>query len=85
MSGDITDAESLEPFDAADHVRDAQDARVLLDVALQDSAEDPAALPAALGTIARSGTMNELAAAVDMSRDGLYRALSENGNPTGPR
>lgn len=32
--------------------------RALIDVALQESVEDPAALPAALGIIARSGTMN---------------------------
>lgn len=42
----------------------------------------PAAVPRALGTIARSGTMSELARRVGMSRDGLYTALSDQGSPT---
>lgn len=74
--------ETFESFDAAEHVRDELDARALLEVALEESAEEPSALPAALGMIARSGNMSELAATVGMSRDGLYTALSENGNPT---
>ena len=55
---------------------------VLLEVALEDSAEDPSAVPHALGIIARSQNMSELARRVGMSRDGLYKALSEEGNPT---
>lgn len=75
-------SEKYQPFDAADYVTDADDAAVLLETALEDSATDPSALPVALGIIARSGNMSELARRVGMSRDGLYRALSENGNPT---
>lgn len=44
--------------------------------------EDPTAVPRALGVIARSGNMSELARRVGMSRDGLYKALSDQGNPT---
>ena len=36
----------------------------------------------ALGIIARSQNMSELARRVGMSRDGLYKALSADGNPT---
>jgi probable addiction module antidote protein len=32
--------------------------------------------------IARSGNMSELARRAGMSRDGLYEALSDQGNPT---
>ena len=39
-------------------------------------------MPRALGVIARSGNMSELARRVGMSRDGLYKALSDQGNPT---
>lgn len=67
---------------AADYVTSAEDAALLLQAAMEDSAVDPAALPMALGVIARSGNMSELARRVGMSRDGLYRALSEDGNPT---
>ncbi len=71
-----------QSFDASDYIHDVDDAVVLLEAALEDSAEDPGALPAALGILARSGNMSELARRVGMSRDGLYRALSEDGNPT---
>lgn len=36
----------------------------------------------ALGIIARSQNVSELARRVGMSRDGLYKALSADGNPT---
>ncbi len=39
-------------------------------------------MPRALGVIARSRNMSELARRVGMSRDGLYKALSDQGNPT---
>jgi probable addiction module antidote protein len=53
-----------------------------LEIALEASAEDPTAVPRALGAIARSQNMSELARRVGMSRDGLYTALSADGNPT---
>ncbi|GAB3617107.1 hypothetical protein GCM10027416_16640 [Okibacterium endophyticum] len=76
-----TDAK-YQAFDAADYIADVDDAALLLETALEDSADDPGALPAALGILARSGNMSELARRVGMSRDGLYRALSDDGNPT---
>lgn len=39
-------------------------------------------MPRALGVIARSENMSELARRVGMSLDGLYKALSEDGKPT---
>lgn len=42
----------------------------------------PTGVPRALGVIARSQNMSELARRVGMSRDGLYKALSADGNPT---
>ncbi|MBK8469888.1 MAG: addiction module antidote protein [Candidatus Phosphoribacter sp.] len=69
-------------FDAADYLKDLDDVALFLEVALEDSAEDPTAVPHALGIIARSRNMSELARRIGMSRDGLYKALSEDGNPT---
>lgn len=59
-----------------------EDVASYLQIALDESAEDPTAVPRALGVIARSGNMSELARRVGMSRDGLYKALSDQGNPT---
>ena len=69
-------------FDAADYLEDLDDVAAYLELALQESAEDPSAVPRALGVIARSQNMSELARRVGMSRDGLYKALSADGNPT---
>lgn len=59
-----------------------EDVASYLQIALDESAEDPTAVPRALGVIARSENMSELARRVGMSRDGLYKALSDQGNPT---
>ncbi len=74
--------EKFKRFDVADYIDDLDDAAGYLEIALEASAEDPTAVPRALGAIARSQNMSELARRVGMSRDGLYKALSEEGNPT---
>lgn len=74
--------EKYKRFDAADYLKDLDDVASFLEIALEDSVEDPTALPRALGVIARSQNMSELARRVGMSRDGLYKALSADGNPT---
>ena len=60
-------------FDPADYLEGMDDVAGYLEVALAESAEDPSALPRALGVIARSQNMSELARRVGMSRDGLYQ------------
>lgn len=70
------------PFETADYLDDLEDVAGYLELALEESAEDPSAVPRALGVIARSQNMSELARRVGMSRDGLYKALSDDGNPT---
>jgi len=77
-----TKGEKYKRFDVADYHDDLEDVAAYLEIALEASADDPTAVPRALGVIARSQNMSELAHRVDMSRDGLCKALSEQGNPT---
>lgn len=77
-----TKSEKYKRFDVADYLDDLDDVVGYLEIALEASAEDPTAVPRALGVIARSRNMSELARRVGMSRDGLYKALSQDGNPT---
>ena len=74
--------ENHQRFDAANYLDDLDDVAGYLQIALEESGDDPTAVPRALGVIASSGNMSELARRVGMSRDGLYKALSDQGNPT---
>lgn len=75
-------SDKVKPFDVADYLVDLDDIAGYLELAIEESAEDPSAVPRALGAFARTRNMSELARRVGMSRDGLYKALSADGNPT---
>lgn len=74
--------ETFSRFDAAHYLTDVETAAAYLEAALTDGGGDPTVVAAALGAIARSGNMSELARRTGMSREGLYKALSEDGNPS---
>ncbi|MGO1592313.1 MAG: addiction module antidote protein [Ancrocorticia sp.] len=73
--------ETFAPYDGADYLGDLDTAAAYLEATLEDG-NDPALVAQALGTIARSGNLSQLARRVGMSREGLYKALSADGNPT---
>jgi len=73
--------EKFSPYEGANYLGDLSDAAAYLEAALEDG-DDPALVAQALGTIARSGNLSELARRVGMSREGLYKALSADGNPS---
>ncbi|HWL44081.1 MAG TPA: addiction module antidote protein [Ilumatobacter sp.] len=74
--------EQFAPYDSADYLVDIDDVAAYLEAALEEADDDPAFIAHALGTIARSGNLSELARRVGMSREGLYKALSAEGNPS---
>lgn len=67
-------------YDTAEYLRDEQDIQAYLEAALEDG--DPAMIAVALGNIARSRNISQLARDTHMSRDGIYKALSGQGNPS---
>jgi probable addiction module antidote protein len=68
------------PFDVADFLTDDETIAAFLTEALED--DDPRFIAKALGAVARArGGMTELARSTGISREALYRALSEDGNP----
>lgn len=73
--------DAFPPFDAADYLPDFDDAAAYLEAVI-DEGRDPAQITQALGAIARSGNMSELARRAGMSREGLYKGLSADGNPS---
>lgn len=53
-----------------------------LQACLDEAPDEAALLSAALGDIARARGMVELARKTGLSREGLYKALSKDGNPS---
>src|SRR5215471_17591749 len=66
-------------WDVADILKTKKDIAAYLDAVLEDG--DPELLKDALGAIARSKGMTEIAKEAGLGRSSLYRALSPNGNP----
>ena len=67
------------PWDAADHLETKEAMAEYLEAALEDG--DPALVVAALGDIARSKGMTNIARETGLGRESLYKALSLEGNP----
>ena len=74
-------AETFTRWDVTDHLHTAEDARLYLEAAFEEDLGDGRLIRAALSDIARARNMSQLAREVGMTREGLYKALSENGNP----
>lgn len=74
--------ETFRRFDAANYLTDIETAAAYLQATIDESGDDPGAIADALGAIARSGNLSELARRTGMSREGLYKALSADGNPS---
>lgn len=70
----------LRPFDAARYLETEEDILYYLEDAMEGN--DPKHIAAALGDVARSKGMTEIAKKAGLGRQALYAALSENGNPT---
>lgn len=67
-------------FDPADFLKSEEDIISYMNVWLEDG--NPQEIASALGDIARSKGMSEIARKTGLGRQALYQALSENGNPT---
>jgi len=70
------------PYDVAEQLRTAEEMAAYLDAWLTEAPDDIAGIARALGDIARAKGMSEVAREAGLSRESLYKALSENGNPS---
>lgn len=74
--------EIFAPFDAANYLNTVDDVAAYLEAVIDESDDDPTVITQALGTIARSRNFSHIARSAGMSREGLYKALSADGNPS---
>ena len=74
--------ETFTPYDTADYLKSKEDVVAYLEACMEESDDDPAFFAAALGNVARSHGMVKLAKETGLTREGLYKALSADGNPS---
>jgi len=68
------------PFDPAEHLETEEDILYYLEAAMEGN--DAKHIASALGDVARSKGMSDIARKAGVGRQALYSALSETGNPT---
>ncbi|MFP3542047.1 putative addiction module antidote protein [Rhizobium sp. SIMBA_035] len=66
-------------FDIQDHLKTPEEQIVYLEAAFEDG--DPALIAHALGDVARAVGMTSVAKEAGVTREALYKSLSETGDP----
>ena len=69
-------------WDVQEGLRSPEDCAAFIEAALEEAADDHAFIGLVLGEVARARGMARTAREVGMSREGLYKALSPQGNPS---
>jgi len=72
--------ETFAKYDPAEYIETKEDVIAFLEGALEEN--DPEFLFKTIGYIARSKGMAQIARELNLNREGLYTALSPQGNPS---
>jgi probable addiction module antidote protein len=75
-------AEKFIPYDTADYLKTEGDVAMYMEAVMEEAGDDPDFVAHALGIVARARNMSELARKTGLTREGLYKALSGEGNPS---
>lgn len=67
-------------YDTADYLKTERDIAAYLQAAMED--DDPQSLAVALGNVVRARNVSALARETGLTREGLYKAFSAQGNPS---
>jgi len=73
---------SFSPYDSADYLTSEEHIAAYINAVMEEGGDDPAYIARALGVIARARNLSQLARDTGMTRQGLDKALSGEGNPT---
>jgi len=74
--------ETFSRYDTADYLKTEEDIAAYISAVMEEGGDDLAYVARALGVVARSRNMSQLARDVGMTRQGLDKALSAEGNPS---
>lgn len=69
-------------WDVQDSLQTPEDCALYILAALEEAGDDPAYMAAVLGDVARSRGMAQTARAAGLTREGLYKAVGPDGNPS---
>lgn len=78
----MMNSKTFSRYDTADYLKSEEDIIAYLEAVMEEGDDDPTYIAHALGVAARARNMSQLARDAGMSREGLYKALSEDGNPS---
>ena len=73
--------EKFSRWDSADYLKTEEDIDLYFEACLEEDPGDGSLIRSALGAIARARGMSQLARDTGLAREGLYKALSPEGNP----
>jgi probable addiction module antidote protein len=74
--------ETFSRYDTADYIKTEADVAAYLEAVMEEAGDDAALVAHALGAVARARGMVQLAKDTGLTREGLYKALSADGNPS---
>jgi probable addiction module antidote protein len=73
---------TTKQWNVQDHLQTPEDCALYIQAALEEGGDDAAFIAKALGDVARSRGMAAVARDAGLTREGLYKALGESGNPS---
>ena len=74
--------EKFTRYDSAEYLKTEDDIAAYIEACMDEGGEDPTLVTQALGVVARARNMSQLASDTGMTREGLYKSLSGEGNPS---
>lgn len=74
--------EVFSRYDTADYLRSEKEIVAYLEACMEEAGDDAAFIAHALGNIARARGMAQLAKETGLTREGLYKALNKDSNPS---
>ena len=74
--------ETFTRWEITDHLRTKEEVCLYLEACAEEDPGDGSLIRVALNDIARAQNMSLLAREIGMTREGLYKALSDKGNPS---
>jgi probable addiction module antidote protein len=78
----MPNTEKYVKYDAAEFLRTPEEIRQFLEIVFEENPDDPTTIAAAIGAAARAHGMVKTAKETGITREGLYKAFSETGNPS---